>query len=107
MQSKSIAFLLILGMGSLFGCDLIDTLEPSFESTATIEGFDMTLCGCCGGYIINIEGQDGIRRFEVLPSGSDIDLETADYPISVKLDWSDSDAYCGNGIVVEAIELVK
>ena len=88
-------------------CKNDDSQEDLFESTATILGFDMTLCGCCGGWIIDINGEEAGQRFSDLPQNSTIDLQNATFPLTVQLNWSDSNEYCGNGITIESIELVE
>ena len=76
-----------------------------FESTGIILGADLAECICCGGYIIEIDGDDGHYRFETLPENSTIDLETATFPLSVKLNWH-TDRTCAEltYIVIEDIE---
>ncbi|OUS02370.1 hypothetical protein A9Q86_03750 [Flavobacteriales bacterium 33_180_T64] len=98
-----------MGFGLLSSCKSNDDteLELEFESTAIILGFDIALCPCCGGWIINIDEQESDNRFSELPQDSNIDLENAIFPISVKLNWSESDAFCGIGIVIESIELIE
>ncbi|HAA15229.1 MAG TPA: hypothetical protein DCE41_27450 [Cytophagales bacterium] len=99
-------FTFLLGVVCLSGCAIGENF--TFESEAVIEGYDFTLCGCCGGWMIFLDGQeDDLRRFEVLPEGSGIDLDNMEFPITVRLNWSDSESFCGNGIEVEAIELVE
>src|ERR1022692_1321203 len=77
----------------------------SYMNTATISGPDMTMTMCSGGYRIQVDGATGPVRFNTLPSGSGIDLTTATFPVSVKLNWhyATSPDPCGI-IVVDAIE---
>lgn len=84
-----------------------DNTSMQFQSTATISGFDMTLCGCCGGWIINIDNEVSDKRFSTLPQDSNIDLENSTFPINVQLNWTESDDYCGNGITIDSIELAE
>ena len=107
MKIGKLTLFVIVGILILTSCNNDDDTELEFESTALISGFDMTLCACCGGWIINIDEEEAGKRFYELPQDSDIDLETAVFPISVKLNWTASNDYCGNGIVIESIELIE
>lgn len=99
--------LVILTLGLLSSCNTDDDVsQMEFESTATISGFDLTLCACCGGWVIDIEGQEEVKRFDELPESSTIDLSNTTFPISVQLNWSESESYCGRGITIESIELI-
>lgn len=101
-------FYLILVLSILLFADCASDDDSSlvqFESTATISGFDMTLCACCGGWIINIDGEYSDKRFSELPQNSNIDLQNSTFPITVRLNWTESEEYCGNGITIESIEL--
>ncbi len=88
-------------------CDNDDDSQVQFESTATILGSDMALCACCGGWKIDINGEEPRKRFSELPQSSNIDLQNTTFPISVQLNWSESNDYCGNGIIIELIELIE
>ncbi|WP_298238419.1 hypothetical protein [uncultured Algibacter sp.] len=101
------SLLVLLGLLMFTSCINDDELEGQFESSATISGFDMTLCACCGGWIIDIDGQEPDKRFSELPENSNIDLQNSTFPLSVKLNWSESNEYCNNGITIESIELVN
>lgn len=108
MKTKPFTVLLTAVFALLLNCNNDDDTPPiTYESTATITHLDLTLCACCGGWVINIEGEDPEKRFTNLPEGSDIDLATANLPISVNLNWSASNEYCGNGILIEDIALIN
>jgi hypothetical protein len=59
-----------------------------YKDAGEITGADLRLCPgpCCGGWIIKIK--ETFYFFGELPSGSGIDLQTAKFPVKVKLDWS-------------------
>jgi hypothetical protein len=61
------------------------TKENDYKSIGTITGIDGTMCGCCGGGIINIDG--GRYRIDSMPKYSGFDLSKETFPITVKLDW--------------------
>lgn len=106
MKFKIYTLLLITGFAFLTSCNNDDDndSEIKFESTATITGLDLTLCACCGGWIIDIDGEDPDKRFTELPKDSNINLDVDALPISVELNWSESDEYCGKGITIESIK---
>ncbi len=61
------------------------TKENDYKSVGTITGIDGTMCGCCGGGIINIDG--GRYLIDSMPKNSGFDLSKETFPITVKLDW--------------------
>lgn len=107
MKIRFLTLIFIFGFGFFTSCNKDDDTKFEFESTAIITGLDMALCPCCGGWIINIVGQESDNRFLELPLDSDIDLGNTTFPISVKLNWSESNDFCGKGIVIESIELIE
>ena len=56
-----------------------------YKSVGTITGIDGTMCGCCGGWIINIDS--GRYLIDSMPKNSGLDLSKEIFPITVKLDW--------------------
>ncbi|MDO5980299.1 hypothetical protein [Flavivirga spongiicola] len=64
-----------------------DSAEIKYESTAVIKGQDLTLCACCGGWIIEIDNMTTDYRFEILPENANIDLQKVTFPLNVKLNW--------------------
>lgn len=108
MKVKKLSLLISLSLVFFINCSSNDdNSETQFESSATIAGLDMAQCACCGGWIININGEDADKRFSELPQNSNIDLENATFPLSVQLNWSGSNEYCGNGITIQSIELTE
>jgi hypothetical protein len=59
--------------------------DDGYRSVGTITGIDGTMCGCCGGWIINIDS--GQYLIDSMPKNSGIDLSNETFPITVKLDW--------------------
>ena len=105
MKTQISALLLAFGMLVFMGCSDNDS-EFTFESTATIQGVDLTLCACCGGIIIDIDGEEESKRFddESFSPNVNFDLDYTNLPIRVQLNWTESEQYCGQGITIEAIE---
>ncbi len=56
-----------------------------YKSVGTITGFDGTMCGCCGGWIIIID--DSRYLIDSMPDNSGIDLSKETFPVTVRLDW--------------------
>jgi hypothetical protein len=86
----------------LFSCEKED---DDYKSTGTIVGYDISMCICCGGWIIIID--DTNYLFDNLPDNSDINLETEQLPISVKLDWQVMPDGCPpNRITIQRIKKI-
>ena len=78
MKTIRIIFLVFI----IFAC----TKEnDDYKSIGTITGNDGTMCGCCGGWIINID--DGRFLIDSMPKNSGLDLSKETFPVTVKLDW--------------------
>jgi hypothetical protein len=65
--------------------------DPSYKNEAVIVGYDMTKCGCCGGYqftIGSLTPTNGGDYFlvQTLPPNFQIDMNGL-FPILVKMDW--------------------
>jgi len=78
MRTKRIIFLVLI----MIAC----TKEnDDYKSIGTITGMDGTMCGCCGGWIININ--NGRYLIDSMPDNSGLDLSKETFPVTVKLDW--------------------
>ncbi len=100
-MKKSILLIFIISI--LFSCSKDDDIK--FESSAKITGYDMRKCACCGGWLIEIEGVKDIKHFDKAPKGLKIDLQDTKFPVLVNLNWTKTDTFCGNGIIIDKIEL--
>ena len=107
MKTKILTLFLTLSIIVLISCDNDDDSQVTFESSAEILGIDMTLCMCCGGWLINIDGEESIKRFSELPQNSNIDLQNSTFPITVQLNWTETMEHCGNRITIDSIKLVE
>ena len=68
--------------------------KDTFQSVGIITGYDLTMCACCGGYIIYI---DDVRYlFDSIPEGSDLNLQKETFPVTVQLDWELIKSGCPN-----------
>lgn len=72
----------------------------SFESNATLLGYDPRMCPCCGGLEItidNVKPPDGGSFFLVSKLPGDFKLENnPDFPIPVKIDYTIDSLHCTN-----------
>lgn len=76
--------------------------DDEYQSDGIITGQDLSLCGCCGGWFIEIDNTT--YRFYELPQGSDFTLDNATFPVTVKLNWKMMDNAClGDEILIEDI----
>ncbi len=76
--------------------------------TGEITGQDFRACHCCRGWYLR--AVDTTYLFVQLPEGTDIDLETATFPIPVKFEsMPDTGACAGfdNRIILSHIEVVQ
>lgn len=110
---KIFAIVLLFSSGCMlltatWSCSGDDDSNPSdFESEALILGLDEQLCACCGDWLIKIDDQDEINQFVTLPEESTIDLENAEFPLSVRLDWSETTGPCAEHIQISRIEKIE
>jgi len=99
-MKRIIHTLILIFLITIASCSTEDDL---FRSTGKITGIDVRECACCGGYFIEIENV--VYRFYNLPDNSKLNLENPNFPIYVKLDWTnDANACLGDEIIVSRIE---
>ena len=91
MKSKILTSLsVIILIGALItACEKEKDNEKKFESTGIIQGADLTMTPCSGGWIIDFEEDEENYRFYSLPDGSGIDLATSTFPVKIKLNLYD------------------
>lgn len=88
----------------LVSCSNDDNQVSKYKSVGVLEGLDMAMCACCGGYIIIIDNKRYLVQNE-LPNQENLDLENL--PINVKLNWKFKEQACDNHIIVSAIEQIQ
>lgn len=86
MKSKLVLLLLILATIFL-RCEKIKS-----ENSAIITGADMTMCACCGGYFIDIEGVQ--YRFEKSGLPANFTFKDTELPLKVELNWELKSEIC-------------
>jgi hypothetical protein len=93
-------FLLLLLATAFVACKQEASLEKNEWSDGVITDFDGSLCACCGGYFIEIEGKR-YRAWEV-PSNMQNFFNTADWapPLKVRLRWERAKTGCAESFKV-------
>jgi len=104
MKTAPLFFAIALFFTLFVGCKNDDDTTTDFDSTALIIGLDTAACACCGNWIIEIDGEENPRQFLALPETSEIDLNTATFPLSVNINWTESPSDC-RFAVISAIEV--
>jgi hypothetical protein len=88
---------IILSFILLSGCQ---REKNDYQSEGTITGYDYRMCMCCGGWFVEIG--DSTWRFDQIPEGCTIILDSVTFPLPVYLDWEKKNPPClGDEIVVE------
>lgn len=103
MVRKTLLNFVAISLIVFISCTNDDT-SIKYEAKAKIIGSDVGMCACCGGYLIRIEGEEVLKNFSELPKNSNIDLQNADFPIDVNLNWTTSNEVCSNFIIITDIE---
>ena len=99
-----LATLLSLGTFMLSACCDDDTGDSATCSEpGVILGIDTRECLCCGGWFIDI-GTDTLRALD-LPQEFKESLDSGEFPLRVKLDWTPEPSPClGDEIKVSCIQ---
>jgi hypothetical protein len=92
MKSLIKALLVVLP-AFLVACDGNSDGDKKF-SRGKITGYDMTLCACCGGYVVEIDG--GQYRFseDDIRGENPFNTWDIDYPVHVFIEWSAKNNDC-------------
>lgn len=93
--------LLSLSIGTILGLTACDK-STTYESEGTITGFDLAMCACCGGYFIEIDGEQYRFYEENLPNNHQLDLNAL--PVDVQLNWDEPTNECTRIIEITEIE---
>ena len=75
----------------LLACDSDENMK---FSKGTIKGYDLTLCGCCGGYLIEIDGETFRFFDEDIQGNNPFTSGDMDYPVHVLIEWSPKTGEC-------------
>jgi hypothetical protein len=85
---KKLFLLLII----FFATSVISCEKKKYENTGIITGSDMTMCACCGGYLIEIDGNK--YRFEKAELPSGFTFVDTQLPLTVELNWELKTGVC-------------
>ena len=83
--------------------------EETFMSNATITGFDLKMCACCGGTKIIIDNLPNINNdtyylIGQLPVG--FSLGNFQFPIAVKINYKITPTHC-NGLYIDITKIER
>lgn len=78
MKNKLLLMIILATM--IMSCE-----KSKYENTATITGADLGMCACCGGYFIDIEGNQ--YRFEKTGLPDNFTFIESQLPLKVELNW--------------------
>jgi len=105
MKNVLLLVFCIIGLG-LSSCGNDDDAAITYESQGTILGLDVAQCACCGNWLLTIGDNLRIRQFQTLPENSDIDLNTVEFPLAVRFNWSETNGDCIDHVTIEAIAVL-
>jgi hypothetical protein len=105
MKTTIITLVSLILLVLLTTCDNKD----DYMAKGAIIGWDYSECMCCGGLLINLNSdstlQDSINRryIDNVPENFKIDSITV-FPVYIWLDYTNSDANCGQAINITRFE---
>ena len=80
--------------------------EAPFMNDAIITGADQRYCICCGGLMINFNGETRpyTGDFKLISNGADLGITEKDtFPIYVEVDWKNDDQHACAHIIITRI----
>ena len=97
-------FVVLVLMATLIALRSSSCKKESITGTnAVITGFDGRACPCCGGFMINFDGETQPYKgnfFLIDNTAAALSIsETENFPINVKVDTTKSDKTCGNNFI--------
>jgi hypothetical protein len=84
---KTTIIILLISTLLVLGCE-----KAKYENTGSINGQALTLCACCGGYFIDIDGTQYRFQKDELPEN--FTFEDNMLPMKVELDWDRKTEAC-------------
>jgi len=84
---------------------LLSCEKENYQDTGIITGPDISLCACCGGYFIEIDGET--YRFEKTELPGYFTFDDKQLPVKVELNWQLKNSSCKllNWIAISKIRL--
>lgn len=83
--------LLSLAFATLSSCRKSNT---GITQQGTLTGIDLTLCSCCGGIVLQLDGNTGNYRVDSLPMMPQQQLYSMSFPKRISFRYTDS-SVCG------------
>jgi hypothetical protein len=77
---------------TMSSCEKEQEKEDAMQE-ATITSFDVSLCACCGGWFVTIEGQR-FRFYELPESKISLDLTKQKLPLTLRISWKPKEKPC-------------
>lgn len=80
-------------------------IAPNYN--AIITGFDARKCACCGGLMINFNGETKpyVGDFKLIDNAADLGISENDkFPIYAKVEWEPDTANVCNHIIITKFE---
>lgn len=103
MKEKIIRILLVIAIAIIF-YSCADNPAQSSMTDAVITGFDLRACACCGGLMINFNGDTASYKGEFyIISNNPAEFgitDISDFPIFVKVDWQKDTSACINNRII-------
>jgi hypothetical protein len=108
MKSTVITLVSVVLMIILTTCDR--NSKDEFMAKGVVTGFDYRKCGCCWGWLINLNSDStelitvDSRFIDKRPDNLVLDSTTV-FPIFIWLDYTNSPANCGQAINITRFEI--
>jgi hypothetical protein len=102
MKKRLIIILIIFFVAST-SCQ--KEIMPDYN--AVITGFDLRKCACCGGLMINFNGETKpyVGDFKLIDNFADLSISENDkFPIYAKVEWKPDTANVCNHIIITKFE---
>ncbi len=100
---------LILFFGLFIFTSCNEDEKKEFQSKGVVTGFDPRDCACCGGVLINVDSDSTelftSKTYVIHSKPNDFIVnESTQFPIFVKLDWTETKGFCIKAINISRIE---
>ena len=76
--------------------------EGNYMSSGTLKGYDMAACACCGGLLMEIDGDTASQAERIIRFANATDwgfTEAETYPVRVRFDYVLLQNFCGRRVI--------
>ena len=98
MKIRITAIALFCLLGLFQSCSKNDEKDSSFMDHGIITGYDMRACICCGGLMINFNGDTATYKdpyYLITNSSQQLGItDTTSFPIRMQVDWVPDTTIC-------------